>query len=124
MVLLFTGSGRRVAKAFEGDAAGAAKLYLKLEEPASKSSPAPRYTVRLHFAEAVQNLKPGDRVFDVALQGETVLNAFDILAQAGSPRKTIVKQFTGISVPSKLRITLIPHTDLPPVLCGVEVVAE
>lgn len=97
---------------------------IELELVPESSSESSRYTVRLYFTETAQDLKPGDRVFDVALQEETVLDAFDILAQAGKPRKMIIKEFVGISVSSKLCITLLPHTDLPPVLCGVEVVAE
>jgi Malectin domain len=55
------------------------------------------YTVRLHFAESFWTTK-GSRIFNVVLNGTTVLPNFDILAQPGAaPNKAIVEQF---SVPS------------------------
>jgi hypothetical protein len=41
------------------------------------------YTVELHFAEIYQTT-PGTRVFDVSVEGQLVLDNFDILAQNGS----------------------------------------
>ena len=38
--------------------------------------------VRLFFAE-LEGLKPGERVFDVAIQGKPVLKRFDIAGEAG-----------------------------------------
>ncbi len=40
------------------------------------------YTVNLKFAEWYWN-NPGQRVFDVQIEGQTVLSSFDVLAQAG-----------------------------------------
>jgi hypothetical protein len=40
------------------------------------------YTVTLHFAEIYFNA-PGQRVFDVSIEGQTVLQNFDIWAVAG-----------------------------------------
>ena len=45
------------------------------------------YTVRLHFAETVMT-RPGQRVFDVAAEGSTVLNDLDVQARVGRPPKT------------------------------------
>jgi hypothetical protein len=82
-----------------------------------------RYTVRLHFAEP-DGAEPGQRVFDVSLQGEPVLRAFDIAAAAGSPDSAVVKEFTGIAVDDKLTVTFSSSAAKPAVLCGVAVVAE
>jgi outer membrane protein assembly factor BamB len=84
------------------------------------------YTVRLHFAEP-DGLPAGRRVFDVGLQGETVLKDFDIAAEAGGPGRALVKEFKGIVVRKDLEVTLTPTAAAAarqPVLCGIEVRAE
>jgi hypothetical protein len=53
------------------------------------------YTVRLHFAELTCN-KPGERIFDVKINGKTVLKDFDIYQAAGGKDKAVVKEFTGV----------------------------
>jgi len=52
-----------------------------------------QYTVRLHFAEFYWTGR-GQRIFNVALNGASVLSNFDIIAAAGSAKKAIVEQFT------------------------------
>ena len=42
-----------------------------------------RHTVRLHFAEP-DDVKPGERVFDVKLQGNVVLRDFDVVREAAA----------------------------------------
>jgi hypothetical protein len=51
-----------------------------------------QYDVRLYFAE-IFFLSPGQRVFDVAIEGQTVLSNYDIHAEVG-PYKGVVKTFT------------------------------
>jgi hypothetical protein len=85
-----------------------------------------KYTVRLHFAE-VDRVQPGQRVFDVALQDRQVLEGFDVVREASGPNRAVVKQFNGIEVTDKLKVSLAPSGGeqcLPPVLCGIELVAE
>lgn len=79
-------------------------------------------TIRLHFAEP-DNKQPGQRVFSVALQGQTVLERFDIAAEAGGANRAIVKEFRGVPVQKELTVDLTPAT-AQPVLCGIEVIAE
>ena len=89
MAFLITGTGKRIAKAFEGDEKGATKLFFELEEssvpkPVPKTEvrgPARPYTVRLHFLEPDPDVRPADRKFDVVLQGQTVLRDLDIVAE-------------------------------------------
>jgi outer membrane protein assembly factor BamB len=83
------------------------------------------YTVRLHFAE-MQGAAPGQRRFAVSLQDQRVIEALDIAAAAGGPQRGIVREFSGIRVPGTLTIGLdpAPGGPRPPLLCGVEVVAE
>ena len=51
------------------------------------------YTVRLHFAELFQTAS-GKRVFNVAINGTTVLTNFDIFAATGATYKATNRQFT------------------------------
>ena len=84
------------------------------------------YTVRLHFAEP-EEIAPGARVFDVALQGTTALNGFDVVREAGEPLRAIVKEFKGIVVRDVLTVSFIPRDggqSRPAVLCGMEIVQE
>jgi hypothetical protein len=51
------------------------------------------YTVRLHFAE-IYWTSSGQRIFNVAINGQQVLSNFDIYATAGGANKAVVEQFT------------------------------
>lgn len=86
---------------------------------------APRaYTVTLYFNEP-DELAPGQRVFDVTLQDQTILRDFDIARDAGGSQRCTARSFTGIVVGSHLTVGLTAEPgSAPPVLCGVEVVAE
>ena len=90
------------------------------------TSPARRYTVRLHFAEP-DDVAAGARVFDVTVQGKRVLESFDVARAAGGARRTVVREFPGVVVECDLSISLSPaasSTLQQPVLSGVEIVAE
>jgi hypothetical protein len=54
-----------------------------------------QYEVRLYFAETFSGaFANGVRVFDVAIEGATVLDNYDIFADIGAGNKGIVKSFT------------------------------
>ena len=55
--------------------------------------PGAPYTVRLDFAE-LYFTKPGQRVFDVSINGQPVLTDFDVLQAAGGPDMAIAESFT------------------------------
>ena len=85
-------------------------------------------TVRLHFAE-LESVTPGTRVFDILLQGKVVLKDFDIVKEAGGPRRAVVKEFRGIDASEALAVMLTPEADevtdmTVPILSGVEVAVE
>lgn len=80
------------------------------------------FTVRLYFAEPDQVAK-GDRVFDVLVQGNPVIEDFDIIGRAGGPRKMVVKQLKGIKADAELSFAFAPQHG-EPLICGIEVVAE
>ncbi len=83
------------------------------------------HTIRLYFAE-LEDLGPGGRVFSVSLQGERVLDAFDIVKEAGGQNRCVTKQFKHIVLKSALEVLLTPAegSEAGPLLCGIEVVAE
>ena len=91
-----------------------------------QNSAQPRsYTLRLHFAE-VDEVKPGERVFRVRLQDGQPSAEIDIVKDVG-PMTALVKEFRGVAVRDKLKVSLEPRgaADSPgPVLCGIEVVAD
>ena len=84
------------------------------------------YTVRLHFAEP-DRVKPGERLFDVAVQGERVLTGFDVVKEAGGTDRVVIREFRGVRVRRDLKVTLTPTAGAKraqTLLSGVEVIAE
>ncbi len=82
------------------------------------------HVVTLYFVEP-GDLGAGQRVFDVALQGQTVLRGLDIVQEAGEPDRVIARIFEGVMAGDELTIALTPADgSAPPVLCGVEIVAR
>ena len=88
-----------------------------------------KYTVRLYFAE-LENQQAGQRVFIIKLQGQMVLNDFDIVKEAAGPGRAIVKQFDNVQVTCDLNVELVPKNEKlssmnqSPILCAVEVMQE
>jgi len=84
--------------------------------------------VRLGFA-ALSGDRIGQRVFDIKLQGKLVLDNFDILREAGAPKKAVAKEFKGIEVKDALTIELVPKVENPtieqaPLINVIEVIRE
>jgi outer membrane protein assembly factor BamB len=84
-----------------------------------------RVTVRLHFAEPA-DVKPGQRVFDVLLQGKPVLESFDVAAAAQGARQAVVREFADVTVARAVflefvpKATAAPAADSAPILSGIE----
>ena len=83
------------------------------------------YTVRLFFAET-EEYEIGERLFNISIQGRQVMEAFDIVKEAGGINRPVMKEFKGINVKDDLKITLTPgaESQAGPLLCGIEIVAE
>ena len=86
------------------------------------------YAVRLHFAE-LDDVKPGERVFGIRLQGRTVEDALDVVKEAGGPRKGLIRTYEGVPASTNLTLEFIPRgkdltTRTMPVLNGLEIVSE
>jgi len=95
--------------------------------PAERSKPR-LFTVRLHFAE-IDDVQPGQRVFDVAVQGKTVFKGLDIAGEAGGKNRTLVKKLSHVEASDQIVIELTPQGQpsdgrVSPTISGVEVVQE
>jgi hypothetical protein len=80
------------------------------------------YKVILYFSE-LENKMPGERVFDVSIQDNKVLEDFDIVSQAGITDKEIIKTFTGIKAGKTMKIELYPNKGNT-ILSGIELIEE
>ncbi|MBQ15699.1 MAG: hypothetical protein CMJ65_01105 [Planctomycetaceae bacterium] len=112
-------SSRPEAWVFSSSAQGITKCSLPLRGTGDKPA---RYTVRLYFAANKE--KPGQRVFDVQVQGKVVLKDFDV-AKANR-NGTAVREIPGVIVTGQLKIELVPKHPQPtadhqPMLSGIEV---
>jgi outer membrane protein assembly factor BamB len=110
---------------FASGAAGMTSCVIPLDAPGA--APA-RYTVRLLFAEP-ENTKAGTRVFDVKLQGKTVLPAFDIFKAAAGAGRALVKEVKDVEASESLALELVPQGNLTapaamPVINGIEIIRQ
>jgi hypothetical protein len=81
------------------------------------------YTVRLVFCE-MEGAAAGERVFSVSLNKQPAATDLDIAKETGAA-KVLVREIRGVEVAEKLVIRLKPAPgSLPPVISGIEVVAE
>jgi hypothetical protein len=80
------------------------------------------YTVRLYFAEPGGGFSDA-RVFDVTLQGKTVLEALDIAKETGGRMRGLVREFKGIHADDSIQVHLAPRKGVG-MLSGVEIIAE
>jgi hypothetical protein len=92
-------------------------------DPFKLTENAGTFTVRLYFAEP-ENLQPGDRVFDVLLEGKKVLPAFDVVKAAGAPRRGVMKEFKGIKCSGSVKVEFVSATDRGAILSGIELIRE
>jgi hypothetical protein len=116
-------SGAEDAWLFSSAVVGLSRCAIPLLGP---GDPPATYRVRLAFADP-DNSAPGQRAFDVKLQGQVVLKDFDVVKEAGGRNRAAFKQFSGIRVEDRLVIELAPKTDKPtpaqaPILQAVEIV--
>ncbi len=110
---------------FASAARGLRKCVVPLVEEADGTAV---YKVCLAFADTV-NDGPGERVFDVKLQGKVVREGFDLVEAAGGRNRAVMLPFDGIKVVDDLTIELVPKAGDPqphqlPVLQGVEIVRQ
>jgi len=79
------------------------------------------YQVRLHFAEIYSGASQvGNRIFDVLVEGQLVLDNFDAVADSGF-QTAIVKEFEVTLVDGTLNIQLL-HVVENPKISGIEII--
>jgi hypothetical protein len=84
-----------------------------------------KYTVRLHFAETYPEIATdGPRVFDVTIQGKSVLPGLDVSKAAGAVQKPLVKEFKGIEVADGTLKIEFAAKQQNSEINGIEVLAE
>jgi hypothetical protein len=105
---------------YSSQARGLARCELPLI--GKDDSPA-EYRVTLHFAELQADAKPGERVFDVKLQGETVAAGLDVAEVASGVEKALTREFRRVKVKDNLVIELVPVKG-EPILAAIEVERE
>jgi hypothetical protein len=107
-------------------ASGAKGLTSLAIQLADKDALPRKYTVRLFFLEP-EKVEPGQRVFDVSVQGRIVLRELDVVKEAGGRNRSLVKEFSSVELRDRLVIEFTPQAGakLPSaLLSGVEVQAE
>ena len=79
------------------------------------------YTVRLHFCELTWTAA-GQRVFNVAINGNSYLSNFDIFATAGAENKAVVEQTTATANSSgQIVISFTQGSADNPEIAGIEI---
>ena len=130
---------------FASAAEGLISCNIPLMEPGDGAA---IYRVRLSMAEP-GDARPGQRLFDIRLQGRRVLTDCDVVQRAHGPHRALVEEFSGIEVADNLHLELVPKASegekgtgafsqngpsgasqkrclspFPPILQGVEVIRQ
>jgi outer membrane protein assembly factor BamB len=79
------------------------------------------YRVKLLFAETDDQVQAGGRVFDVKLQGKTVLENVDIVKSAGGVGKAVELTIDNVAVSDDLLLELISNGKQQTAICGLEI---
>jgi outer membrane protein assembly factor BamB len=96
---------------------GARRLTIKLADERPRR-------VNLHFCEPDADCDPGERRFDVSIQGEKVVDGLDVVKAAGGPRRGVVKSFRTTPRDGEIVIELAPLGPQPAIISGLEVLRE
>lgn len=83
--------------------------------------PAKVYSIKLHFIESYVSAK-GQRVFNVTINGSSILTNFDIFAEAGGKGIALVKSFSfSPDASGNALLNFIPGAVDNPKICGIEI---
>ncbi len=94
------------------------EITLTTDEQVSESS----YTVKLYFSE-LEDMAPGDRIFDIYIQDKKVAEEFDIVSEAGKTDKEVQKVYHGVKAGNTLKINLAPKKGNT-IISGIELIQE
>ena len=71
----------------------------------------------------LEAVEKGQRVFDVLLQGKTVLGTFDVVGHSRVAVKMVIREFDIVVTGGRLQINLKSHAGTS-LLSGVEIIAQ
>jgi hypothetical protein len=110
----FARSGSDVPWLAASGVRGPARLTIDVSRmPADK-----QYRIRFTFSEP-KDVKPGQRVFNVLVNGEELLSDFDIMRAAGRKHVAVSREFT-VTANGSIRISLVSKTGVP-LISGIEI---
>jgi outer membrane protein assembly factor BamB/PKD repeat protein len=78
------------------------------------------HTIRLYFAE-MEGKKVGERIFEIDAQGKNLLKNFDVVKEAGAPKKEIMKEFKNIEISDVLKLSFKAQNE-DAMLSGIEII--
>ncbi|MEX1027811.1 MAG: malectin domain-containing carbohydrate-binding protein, partial [Candidatus Paceibacterota bacterium] len=78
------------------------------------------YAVKLHFAQ-IEECAPGEAMFDIKLQGDTVAEKVDVVREAGATSRALIRTFDNIAVDKNLVIELVSQGEMLPTISAIEV---
>ncbi len=79
------------------------------------------YAVRLHFAELTWTAA-GQRVFNVAINGTSVLSDFDIIATSGAQNRALTEEFTAVATNGTITVSFTQGGADNPEVNGIELI--
>jgi outer membrane protein assembly factor BamB len=77
-----------------------------------------RFDIRLYFMEP-EPLRPGQRVFDISLAGQTLVQNLDIVRETGGPNRPLMREFTNVEIRGPLKLAFTARAG-EPLLSGIE----
>lgn len=95
---------------------------LSLGTPSGLLASSRPYTVRLHFAET-EGAGFGERVFDVKLNGSTVLSDLDVFQATGGANISMVREFPNTMIGSSLDVEFVPKAGQA-MISGIELLGD
>jgi outer membrane protein assembly factor BamB len=95
---------------------GLSSIKVRLGQSESKKS----CRIKLFFSEP-EDVSDGERVFDIFVQGELVLQEFDIRNAAGGSNRVVVRSFESTAVEDAVDVSFTARKGQP-LLSGIEVV--
>lgn len=84
--------------------------------------PGGTYTLRLHFCETIET-GPGKRVQDIHINGVAVARKVDVIAEAGGPRKALVREFLVTADPQGRIVLVLRGVAGKAMINGIELVS-
>jgi len=98
-------------------------VIVRQDQPTEKN-----YQVTLYFTE-LADVSPGDRVFDIEIQGRTVATGFDPVASASGRHRAVSRTFNRIAADRVLDVRFVnsggsDKKRLPPILSAIEVLPD